>query len=204
CLVDGKRKRLLVSLWSKARVAVLDLEGDKMQKAKETWPTEQHPTEMVLSPDGKTLYVACSNSTKVSVLDAETGRGMETIDGSLYPSHPTGNTPSSLCLTPDGQLLFVANADANNAAVFNVSERGKAKPLGFIPVGMYPTAVRYNATDKKLYVLNGRGVIPHANRHGPQPGLILSKAPLPEYIAALYRGTLSVLDVPDESRMIQY
>ena len=34
------------------------------------WPTESHPTEMALSPDGKTLYVACANSTRVSVLDA--------------------------------------------------------------------------------------------------------------------------------------
>src|SRR5262249_35617121 len=157
CLVDGKRKRLLVSLWSKASVAVLDLEGGKMRKT-ETWATERHPTEMVLSPDGNTLYVACSNSTKVSVLDAATGKrvdaatgtGVHTIGRSLYPAHPAGNPPSSLCLTPDGQLLFVANADANNVAVFNVSERGKSKPLGFIPVGIYPTAVRYNAQNKKL------------------------------------------------------
>jgi DNA-binding beta-propeller fold protein YncE len=70
--------------------------------------------EMVLSPDAKTLFVACSNSTQVSVLDTQTGQGRETISCALHPKAPSGNTPNSLCLTPDGQLLFVANADANN------------------------------------------------------------------------------------------
>ena len=42
-------------------------------------------------------------------------------------------------------MLFVANADANNVAVFNVADRDDAKPLGFIPVGWYPTSVRFNA-----------------------------------------------------------
>ena len=67
CLPDPGGKRLFVSLWNKAAVAVIDLAS---QKVIATWPTEKHPTEMALSPDGKTLYVACANSTRVSVLDA--------------------------------------------------------------------------------------------------------------------------------------
>ena len=53
---------------------------------------------MVLSPDGKTLYVACANSTKVSVLDtASEGKALETHLGvHLYPDAPSGNTPNSL------------------------------------------------------------------------------------------------------------
>src|SRR5262249_21695436 len=153
CLAEPGGRRLFVSLWNKASVAVIDLESGKTAAE---WPTEQHPTEMVLSHDGRTLYVACANSTLVSVLDAKNGKGVETICCSLYPSAPVGNTPNSLCLTPDGQMLFVANADANNLAVFNVAERGSAKPLGFIPTGWYPTSVRFNPTDRKVYVTNGK------------------------------------------------
>src|SRR5262245_58846431 len=65
CLPSKDGKRLFVSLWAKASVAVIDLAETKVTG---TWETEKHPTEMALSPDGKTLYVACSNSTKVSVL----------------------------------------------------------------------------------------------------------------------------------------
>jgi DNA-binding beta-propeller fold protein YncE len=200
CLVDGPRKRVYVSLWNKAAVAVVDLAEKRLVK---TFSTERHPTEMVLGPGGKTLFVACSNSTRVSVLNAEDGKGLETINCALYPNAPSGNTPNSLCLTPDGELLFVANADANNVAVFGVAKPGKARPLGFIPAGMYPTSVRYNPADKRLYIANGRGSTPRANVHGPRPGFETGKT-VREYIAGLYRGTLSILDVPTEQRMIAY
>jgi YVTN family beta-propeller protein len=199
CLPDLEGKRLYVSLWAKATVAVVNLDEQRMSNF---YATERHPTEMLLSPDGKTLYVACSNSTKVSVIDAVSGRGLQTISCALYPGAPTGNTPCSMALTPDGQMLFVVNADANNVAVFNVTDRTQARPLGFIPVGMYPTAVRYNAANKQLYVTDGRGISPRANPHGPNP---LRKRPrAEEYIAGLYRGTLTSVALPDEKRMLDY
>jgi hypothetical protein len=211
CLVDQAGKRSFVTLWNKAAVAVVDLQEKRVIA---TWPTESHPTEMALSPDGKALFVACANSTKVCVLDAGEGRGLQTIGCALYPSVSAGNTPSSLCLTPDGAVLFVANADANNVAVFNVADPMQAKPLGFIPVGWYPTSVRYNAVDNRLYVANGKGTTPRANPQGPSPVFPLPKVdpdwryPLNktvrEYIAGLFRGTLGIIDRPTPERMAAY
>jgi DNA-binding beta-propeller fold protein YncE len=200
CLVDGPRDRVYVSLWNKSAVAVVDLKEKQLIKP---FATEKHPTEMVLGPGGKTLFVACANSTRVSVLSAEDGKGLETINCALYPKAPYGNTPNSLCLTPDGEMLFVANADANNVAVFNVAAPGKAKPLGFIPAGMYPTSVRYNPKNKHLYIANARGTSPRANPQGPRPGYQTGQT-VREYIGGLYRGTLSILPVPTEERMIAY
>ncbi|MGL1273972.1 YncE family protein, partial [Vibrio parahaemolyticus] len=91
--------------------------------------------EMAVHAKAKVLYVACANSTQVSVLDLESGKPVQTINAALYPNAPSGNTPNSLTLTPDGELLFVANADANNLAVFNVSNPKEAKSLGFVPTG---------------------------------------------------------------------
>src|SRR5207237_2648686 len=167
------------------------------------WPTEKHPTEMTLSPDGKSLYVACANSTKVSVLHTDTGKGLETINCALYPNAPSGNTPNSLCLTPDGQMLFVANADANNVAVFNVATPGQAKPLGFIPTGWYPTSVRYNTADQRLYVANGKGTMSLANPQGPDP-LLPRNVTVRQSIANLFPGSLSILDMPTPERMVTY
>jgi hypothetical protein len=199
-LPDASGKRLYVSLWGKAGVAVLDVDGGTIV---ETWPTDSHPTEMALSPDGKTLFVACSNSTRVNVLDvAHGGKVLETIHAALYPNAPSGNTPNSLSLTPDGQVLFVANADANNLAVFNVAEPGKARSLGFIPVGWYPTSVRYRAQDKKIYVANGKGLTSRANPQGPGPYHV--RLPIYQYIGGLFQGTLAVLDMPTPQRLGQY
>jgi DNA-binding beta-propeller fold protein YncE len=201
CAVEPNGKHLFVSLWNKAAVAVIDLDEKKVI---DTWPTEKHPTEMVLTADGKTLFVACANSTKVSVLDVPKGKGLETIACSLYPSAPVGNTPNSLSLTPDGQMLFVANADANNVAVFNVAQRGQSRPLGFIPVGWYPTSVRFNPADKRLYVANGKGLTSRANRQGPGPNAERNLGPVYQYIAGLMQGTLSIIDLPTPERMAEY
>ena len=198
CL-SGPEGKLYVSLWNKAAIAVVDATGKKVVA---TWATEQHPTEMALTGDGKTLFVACANSTKVSVVDTQTGKTLQTLNAALYPAAPSGNTPNSLSLTPDDKVLFVANADANNLAVFSVAERGNAKPMGFIPVGWYPTSVRYNATDKRIYVANGKGVLPKANRHGPNP--LLARQGVREYIASLLQGTLGIIPMPSPARMEQY
>ncbi len=198
-LFDKDGERLFVSLWNRSAVAVINVSTKKVLG---TWPTEAHPTELILSPDGKTLYVACANSTKVSVFDADSGKALQTIHCALYPAVPKGNTPNSLCLTPDGKMLFVANADTNNLAVFNVADPDEAKPLGFIPVGWYPTSVRFNSVDKKLYVTNGKGESSFANPQGPQP--TLPSSPTVQYIGSLMRGTLSILDLPDPEKMAIY
>ena len=132
------------------------------------------------------------------MLDADDGKGLETITCALYPDVPNGNTPNSLCLTPDGKMLFVANADANNLAVFNVAEPGKAKPLGFIPVGWYPTSVRYNPADKRLYVANGKGDHVHGQPAGARtPRCRRTADACASTSAGCYRGTLSIIDLPD-------
>src|SRR5262245_2907076 len=116
-VADEGGGRLFVSRWGASGVAVVD-----PVKANVTavWPTQAHPTEMALSPDRRTLYVACANSTSVSVLDTADGKSLETIVCSLHPSAPPGNTPVSLALDADGHTLYVANANANNVALIDV------------------------------------------------------------------------------------
>jgi DNA-binding beta-propeller fold protein YncE len=197
-LPDPNGKRLFVSLWANAKVAVIDLESNKVSAG---WATASHPTEMALSPDGKFLYVACANSTQVTVLDAATGATAQTIHCALYPQAPSGNTPNSLCLTPDGQLLFVANADANNLAVFNVADPKEAKPLGFVPTGWYPTSVRFNKLDKQVYVANGKGLQSKPNPYGANPE---RPANTLEYIGSMFKGTVSVIPQPTPANMAAF
>jgi hypothetical protein len=195
---DGKR--LYVSLWAKENVAVIDIESAKIVQS---WKTDSHPTEMVLAPDGKTLYVACANSTLVSVIDTESGKALQTLHCALYPNAPSGNTPSSLCLTPDGEILFVANSDANNLAVFNVADRTKGRSMGFIPVGWYPTSVRFSAKDKTILVTNGKGLTSRANPQGPGP-YQRRNLPIYQYIAGLMQGSLSSVVMPDAEKLGRY
>src|SRR6185437_6673497 len=110
----------------------------------------------------------------------------------------------SLSLSPDGQLLFVANADANNIAVFQVVKRGQSQPLGFIPAGWYPTSVRFDAKNKKIYVANGKGLSSRANPQGPNPALGRKYRSIEQYIGGLFRGTLAIIDMPVPAQMAEY
>ena len=193
CRLDEKKGRLYVSLWAQAQVAVIDLKSNQVIAR---WPTEEHPNEMLLTKNGKLLYVANANRNTVTVIDTEKGVTTETIWAALYPQSPPGATPNSLALTPDEKLLFIANANINTLAVVDVAVRGKSRSLGFIPTGWYPTSVRVTPDGKKLLVANGKGIISKANPGGPQPGKKSAPGSTVEYIGGLFKGTLSIIDLP--------
>ncbi len=196
CLLDEARHRLFVSLWGQSAVQVIDTENFALLAR---WATEEHPNEMALTKDGKRLFVANANRNSVSEIDPLTGRRLETLVAELTPNAEPGNTPNSLALSPDEKRLFVANASINTVAVFDVSQEGKARSAGFIPVGWYPTSVRLTPDGRRLLVANGKGLISKANRNGPRPG---SSAPASttEYIANLLQGTVSIITLPAENR----
>ncbi len=191
CVADDAHGRLYVSLWSKSAVLVLDpATGAEIAR----WPVGEHPNEMVLGADGR-LFVAEANRNSISVVDTKTGRVVESLVGSLFPNSPPGSMPNSVALSPDGSLLFVANANNNDVAVFDVSNRGHATSLGFIPVGWFPTSVRVTHDGRTLVVANGKGLTSAANPRGPFP---TDRRPenLTEYIGGLMRGTVSLIDLP--------
>ncbi|MHB1559782.1 MAG: bifunctional YncE family protein/alkaline phosphatase family protein [Isosphaeraceae bacterium] len=199
--LDESRGRLYVSLWGHAGVAAIDLKTDQVVA---TWPTQEHPSEILAARGGTLLYVANANRNTVTVIDAEAGKPIETIGTAIDPKAPSGSTPSSLALSPDESMLFVANANTNNLAVINVTEPGASAPLGFIPVGWYPTSVRVARDGKTLYVANGKGSSSRANRDGPRPGFPNAGGPTIEYVGRLFPGTLSTIPMPDSRRMAAY
>jgi DNA-binding beta-propeller fold protein YncE len=199
--LDESRKQLYISLWNQAKVAVVSTDTFKLTAQ---WTTEEHPNEMLLAKGGKILFVANANRNTVSVIDTEAGRSIETIGTAIDPKAPPGSTPNSLALSPDESVLFVANANTNNLAVVNVKDAGGSGPLGFIPVGWYPTSVRLARDGKTIYVTNGKGGSSRASRDGPRPGFAGRPSPTQEYIGGLFQGTLSTIPLPTPRQMTTY
>ncbi len=199
-VVAPNKKRAMVSLWGKSSVAVVDL--DSMTVAGE-WPVRSHPTEMIFIDDGKHLLVGCADDNSVVLLETDTGTSKEIIHTSLFATKKNGSTPNSLSVSPDQNVLIVANADNNNIAMFDIRERGKSKALGFIPVGWYPTSVRFSMDGQKILVTNGKGLASRDNAKGPNP-LREPAASVREYIGGLFKGTLSIIPSPDPAQMVKW
>ena len=199
--LDEAAGRVFVSLWSKAEAVAVDAAECKVVAR---YATQEHPNEMLLAKGGKILYVANANRNTVTVVDLAAGKPIATIGTALSPDAPPGSTPNSLALTPDGSILFVANANTNDVAAFNVEDPAESKPLGFIPVGWYPTCVRVARDGKRLFVVNAKGASSKANRDGPNPLAGGGEHPTREYIGGLLRGTLSIVPTPGPREMAAY
>ena len=193
---DGRRA--WCSLWNASEVAELDLESGKVVRrislAKpdiETAPGS-HPTALLLSPDGKTLYVTLSNADLVAGVSTTEGKPVRWFSTRLNGQAYGGTSPVALALSKDGKQLLAATAMLNGIAVFNLDDRSGTldmpqKAVGFIPTDWYPTALAMHGDDLWIATAkghstgpnNGQNVIPAGRRKREHP-----------YIATLLYGSL--------------
>lgn len=209
CKLDPKKERLYISCWGCDQVLVFDIKAARIVRS---IPVGDNPNEILFNRSGKTLFVANANDNSVSVIDVNQSRVIEVLNTALYPDAPIGSAPNGLTLSKDERTLYVANADNNSLAVFDLSKPGNTTARGFIPVGWYPTHVK--CLGKKLFVSNGKGFTSMANPYGPNPlrrreQVIYQKGdstrPLDvQYIAGLFKGTMSVIDVPNADQLKKF
>ncbi|TDO24497.1 bifunctional YncE family protein/alkaline phosphatase family protein [Pedobacter duraquae] len=200
CVLAPDGEQLFISLWGGHTVAVINLLTESLERL---IPVGDHPNELLLNKKGNFLFVANANDNTVSVINTLTDKVVETIATTLYPTQLTGSTTNGLALSQDEKTLYIANADNNCLAVFDVTKPGYSESRGFIPVGWYPTSVK--VLGSKILVTNGKGNTSMANPQGPQPispadnsGYQMgstSNSRL-QYIAGLFKGTLSFIDTP--------
>ena len=209
CLLSPNGNELYISLWGADQIAVFDIVSEKIIKS---IPVGDNPNDLVITKKGKTLFVSNGNDNTVSIVDIDKGVVIETVQTSLYPDAPTGSTSNAVALSKDEKTLFVANADNNCVVVLDVSKPGFTKSKGFIPTGWYPTALK--VIGNKLYVANAKGFNSMANPDGPKPlshdessgvhkGNKRKEKGL-QYIGGLFKGTLSIITIPDEKVLDNY
>ena len=205
CVLSHDEKLAYVSNWGEDTVTLVDLEvGKTIAEIK----VSERPNDLVLSTDEKRLFVSCGNRNLVSVLDTEIREIIEQIDVAVTPDSPLGSTPNALAIGPEGKTLFVANADNNAVAVIDIERAGRSRPVGFLPVGWYPTALCFVNQGRQLLVANGKGSVSAPNKlltdEDKSPGKQNLAGKQFEYIAALQPGTLSLIDLPDKLALAAY
>jgi YVTN family beta-propeller protein len=206
---DGKRA--FVGLWNASEVVELDLaKGTVGRKLPLLKPAEavrpgSHPSALVLSPDGKTLYVSLANRDAVAAV--EVGEGKFALKGFFDARLPGqsfyGAEPEALAMNADGSRLYCANMGSDAVAVIDthkltksVVAKGMAEPIGFIPTEWLPMGVAYS--EGKVYIASGKGTGTGPNNFPQKPtpetaGKARYKSPS-TYIATLLHGSLASVD----------
>lgn len=198
-ILNNSKKTAYVSVWGKALIEEINLNDFTItNKIK----VGDHPCEIVISGNDERLFVANANNNTVSVVDLKSKKETEKLNSALSANAPYGSTPNAICLNEDESVLYIANADNNYLAVFDVSKPNGAKSLGFIPVGWYPTSVKYLSNTKKLIVANAKGITSLPNPKGPRPASG-EESKYDEYIGHLFKGTVSISDVPAKEQLAQ-
>ncbi|NLP12322.1 hypothetical protein GX408_18125 [bacterium] len=157
-----------------------------------------HPSAMNLSADGSRLFVACSNSDVVSVIDTRTDEVVETIAVKQSVDLPFGSSPTALALSPDGQVLYVANATENAICQIRLSLRSggplaEARIEGYIPTGWYPGAVKIDGKGDFLFVANVKGC---GSRNLPTER--------EGFNSHDHLGSVSIIRLPDQKKLDEY
>lgn len=204
CLLSADKKELYISLWGGDKILIYNT---VQQQITDSIAVGDNPNDICLSQNGTYLYVANANDNSVSVINIKQRKVLETLNAALYADAPTGSTTNSVALNDDEKTLYIANADNNCLAVFNVSVPGKSVSKGFIPLGWYPTCVR--VAGNKIFVANGKGFTSMANADF-DPFHTNSKMGYQQgdndkgYIGGLFLGTLSIIDIPTETKLSEY
>ena len=82
------------------------------------------PMKVLLSKDGKSLYVSTGRGKKVFFLDAASGK----VEGEVE----VGQRPWGLALSPDGKTLFSANGPSNDLSVIDVATKTVTKKIKLV------------------------------------------------------------------------
>ena len=206
CLLSPDKKELYISLWGGDKLLVFNTTSNTIT---DSIAVGDNPNELCLTKKGRYLYVANANDNSISVIDVAQRKVIETFNTALYPDAPNGSTTNGLALSANEKTLYIANADNNCLAVFDVTKPAASSSKGFIPTGWYPTSVKM--VGRKIFVANGKGFSSLPNPGGPNPVKKREevnfqqgdnkKPAAVEYIAGLFKGTLSIIDEPSEKQM---
>jgi len=168
-------------------ISIVDLASARVTA---TLEVGRHPTALAIDRAGQKLFVANTNDDSISVVDLKSRRVARTISLRPFSIKVDGVAPTALAFDQATQHLYVALGGVNGVAVLDTKRDAL---LGLIPTGWYPNTLALDATGRKLIVGTMLGVGSGSSVDGPDH----------RYVHA-NRGTVHVIDLPDEAQLASY
>jgi YVTN family beta-propeller protein len=123
---------------------------DRATGATKSIPIGAGAEGITVSPDGKEVWVAWRNDSKISVISTATDAVVEVFSAG-------GEGPQRVQFTPDGSQVWSSNVRSNTLTVFDAKTR---KLLGSVSVGAGPAGIVFSPDGKRGYfALSGAGQV---------------------------------------------
>lgn len=151
----GSNRYMYVSSMGSGEIDLIDF--DKMDYAAHI-PAGGRPRPYVISPDGKTMYVALANLHGFSVVDIPSQKVLQKVQ--LPSEHPTlrplkfetqDTLTHGLALTPDGKELWVTSLLDDCLYIYDLQEQ---KVVGRVATGEGPNWIVITPDGKYVCVSN--------------------------------------------------
>ena len=165
-----------------------------------------HPNDLIVSHDGKFVFVANANSDEVSSISTDNDQISESISVRLSPDINSywGDSPNGLSISGDDQILYVANGMDNALAVVELGKKSNAgsgeknsQVKGFIPTGAYPGAISVPSTRGQIYVAN-------IEAEGAKIPSTIKNSTRSSYNSHRMMASVSVIPVPSSDQLKIY
>ena len=126
------------------------------------------PFAMVVTPNGRTAYVANTGSNSVTPFRVSSNLPLAPI--------PVGNSPNRVVMTPNGRTIYTVNFGDNTVTPIRVSDH---TPKPSIPVGAFSNAAAVTPDGKFLFIGSN-------NDNTVTPIKIRTNTPIPQAIRFLF------------------
>lgn len=140
--VDRAARRVYVAAAASDDVDVLDLAAAVRVGRVRLAPGDR-PSDLALSPDGRTLVVANRGSSTASFVDTTTLAEVQRV--------PTGDEPASLVLDREGRRAYVLARRSSTITVLDVPNRAVVATTG---TDAEPLRAALDAAGRRLYVVH--------------------------------------------------
>lgn len=142
-IVSGKVSSVLISC-SKIPGALIPLGSIS---------TGVEPHGVMVTPNGKYLYVANSNANTISMYHILNNGSLIVLP---TPTILSNNYPSSIAITPDGNYAYVTNNSGNTISMYSIASNGELSALTVptISSGNSPSSIAITPNGRYIYVTN--------------------------------------------------
>lgn len=115
------------------------------------------PEQLVVSPDGKYLYIASEDSGTAVIADVATGETVATLE--------VGGEPEGVGISPDGRYVYVTSEEDHQVSVISTATNEVIKQF---EVGMRPRQATFSSDGARAYVtgeIDGTVSVVDTNEH---------------------------------------